>query len=195
MRDTLRSILSDRDLAAVTFNHFLLYLFFIWAPLYVPLYLHEVLGIAWSQLGWVFFVMLIPYVIIEYPAGFIADRWLGDKEIMFVGFILAGLSLAAIGFVTTVTPIVYIAIILIGSRVGAAMVESMTESHFFRRVSEKDVNAVSVFRGIWPLADLIAPVVGSLLLISGNYTLLFFVTGGFITIAGMSATLCIKDFR
>src|SRR3989338_5716343 len=43
LRETLRRILRDRDLAAVTFGHLLLYLFFVWAPFYTPLYLHSVL--------------------------------------------------------------------------------------------------------------------------------------------------------
>jgi len=195
MGDTLRCIFHDRDLAAVTFGHLLLYLFFVWAPLYVPIYLHSELGIPWNDLGWIFFVMLLPYVLIQYPSGVLADRYLGDKEMMFAGFLLAGSSLAAIGFFSASTPLVVIACVLIVSRIGSALIESMTEAHFFRRVSEKDINSVSVFRGIWPLANLIAPVAGSFILLFGSYELLFFFTGGFIAIAGAGATLFIKDFR
>ncbi|MCR4333597.1 MAG: MFS transporter [Patescibacteria group bacterium] len=193
--DTLRCMWHDRDLAAVTFGHLLLYLFFVWAPLYVPVYLHNSLDMPWSTIGWMFSVMLIPYVLIQYPAGVIADRYLGDKELMFAGFIISGTALAAVGLFTTSTPIFIIVCVLVVSRIGSALVEGMTEGHFFRRVSEKDVNSVSIFRGIWPLADLIAPVVGSLILIVGGYEILFFVTGGFIAIVGAITTLFIKDFR
>lgn len=195
MIDTLRCILRDRDLAAVTFGHLLLYLFFIWAPLYVPVYLHAELGIPWSELGWIFFVMLLPYVLIQYPSGVLADRYIGDKEMLFAGFFLAGISLAAVGLFSSATPLIVIAGVLIASRVGSALIESMTEGHFFRRVSEKDINSVSVFRGIWPLANLAAPIVGSLILLFGNYQLLFFLTGGFIALAGVGATAFIRDFR
>ncbi len=195
MGDTLRCIMRDRDLAAVTFGHLLLYLFFIWAPLYVPVYLHTELGIPWSELSWIFFVMLVPYVLIQYPSGVIADKFLGDKELMFGGFLLAGVSLAAVSLFTSSTPLVLIALVLVASRAGAALMESMTEIHFFRRVSERDANSISIFRGAWPLANLIAPVVGSLILIFGNYEMLFAITGGFIAIAGVGATLFIKDFR
>jgi len=192
--ETLRSILRDRDLAAVTFGHLLLYLFFVWAPFYTPLYLHEVLGIPWSELGWMFAVMLVPYVLIEYPAGILADKWIGDKELMFAGFLIMGSSLAAIGLLTPSSPLMLILAILVASRAGAALVESMTEGHFFRRVSEKDIGSVSIFRGIWPLSDIIAPVVGSIILVVGSYQSLFFITGGFIALAGMGTTLLIKDF-
>lgn len=195
MGDTLRCILKDRDLAAVTFGHLLLYLFFVWAPLYVPAYLHIELGILWSDIGWMFFIMLLPYVLLQYPSGVLADRYIGDKEMLFAGFVLAGVSLAAIGLFSAATPLALIVGTLVVSRVGAALIESMTEAHFFRRVSEKDINSISIFRGIWPLANLIAPVAGSVILIFGSYQALFAITGGLIAIAGGAAALLIRDFR
>ncbi|OYV63020.1 MAG: hypothetical protein B7X03_03390 [Parcubacteria group bacterium 21-58-10] len=195
LRDTLTCILHDRDLAAVTFGHLILYSFYSWAPLYVPAYLHAVLGIPWSSLGWMFSLMLIPYVLIEYPAGWIADTVLGDKEMLLAGFLIAGASLASLSLLTPATPIAVIVVILVCSRVGSALIESMTEGHFFRRVSERDVNSISVFRGVWPVASLLAPVVGSSILFFGTYQLLFLLTGGFIMLAGAGATLLIRDFR
>lgn len=195
MRDTLVCIMGDRDLAAVTFGHLVLYLFYIWAPLYVPIYLHNVLGIPWSHLGWMFSIMLIPYTLIEYPAGWVADRILGDKELMIAGFLIAGGALASVSLLTAATPVFLILCVLVCSRIGAALIESMNEGHFFRRVSERDINSVSIFRGVWPLADVIGPVLGSLILVFGNYQLLFIVTGGFVCIAGVAATLLIKDFN
>ena len=197
VHDTIRHLLHDRDLAAVTIGHLILYLFYMWAPLYVPVYLHGVLGLPWSELGWVFSIMLVPYVLIEYPAGWVADRILGDKEMMLVGFILAGFSLASVGLITAHSSILMIVTILLATRAGAALIESMTEGHFFRRVSEQDIVSVSVFRGVWPLANIIAPLAGTLILFCShsNYPLFFVLTGGFVMIAGTIATLRIKDFR
>ncbi|MDO8751965.1 MAG: MFS transporter, partial [Candidatus Wolfebacteria bacterium] len=195
MRDTLLCIMNDCDLASVTVGHLILYLFYIWAPLYVPMYLHTILGIPWSSLGWMFSIMLIPYVVIQYPAGWIADRVLGDKELMFVGFVIAGGALASISLLSPTSSLGLIALILVISRVGAALVESMTEGHFFRRVSEKDINSISIFRGIWPLANFIGPVIGSSILLVGGYQALFALTGGFIIIAGITTTWLITDFR
>jgi len=195
VRDTLACIMRDRDLAAVTFGHLLLYMFFVWAPFYTPIYLHIELGIPWSDLGWVFSIMLLPYVLIQYPAGLLADRVFGDKELMFAGFILAGLSFAAVGLFTSSTPLIIIVSVLFVSRIGAALIEVMTEGHFFRRMSEKDVNAISVFRGIWPLTELTAPIIGSAILVFGNFELFFVITGGFIAVFGAISALLIKDFR
>ncbi len=195
VRDTLNHLARSRDLAAVTFGHFVLYLFYVWAPLYIPVYLHAILGIPWSTLGWMFSVMLIPYILIEYPAGWVADKILGDKELMVAGFLIAGSALAAVSALTASSSPFSILIILIGTRAGAALIESMTEGHFFRRVSEKDIVSVSVFRGVWPLASLIAPLVAGLIIYFGNYQLLFILTGGFVAIAGVLSSLLIKDFR
>jgi MFS family permease len=192
---TLGTLVSDRDTAAVLFGHLLLYFFFIWAPLYTPFFLHAHLGISWSEIGWLFSFMLLPYVLIQYPAGFLADRFWGDKELMFGGFLLAGGALAAFGLFTPATPLFVIAAVLIASRIGSALIETMTEGHFFRRVSEKNVNAVSVFRGIWPLSEFLAPVIGSVILVFGSYELFFLVAGGFIALAGAGTTLFIKDFN
>lgn len=195
MDDTIRHIWHDPDLMAVTVAHFLLYLFFFWAPFYTPLYLHTVLGIPWSELGWIFAVTLIPSVLIEFPAGMLADKVIGDREMMFAGFLIAGVSLAAIGLLTASTPIWIIVSVLMGTRIGAGFIESMTEGHFFRRVSEKDINSVSIFRGIWPLSELVAPLIGSAILIFGNnFGAFFAITGGIIAFGGMAATFFIKDF-
>jgi len=195
MRDTLVCIARDRDLASVTFAHFLLYLFYIWAPFYVPVYLHSELGFPWTSLGWIFALMLIPYVLLEYPAGWIADKFLGDKEMMFVGFLVAGVSLASISLLTPTSSILCIVAVLVCSRVGTALIEGMTEGHFFRRVSVDDINSMSFFRSVWPLANTIAPLIASLILLYGTFHLFFLLTGGFIALAGTAATLRIKDFR
>ena len=192
---TLVHIAKHRDLAAVTFANLLLYLFYVWVPLYTPAYLHSVLGISWSDLGWMFSLMLVPYVLIEYPAGWIADRWLGDKELMLAGFLIAGGAAMSLSLLTPTTSLTLILILLIASRVGAALIESMVDAHFFRRISKRDINSVSVFRSVWPLSLIIGPIAGSVLLINGTYSSFFLITGGFITIAGVITTLLIKDFK
>ena len=192
---TARPLVRDRDLAAVTLAHLLLYLFLMWAPLYTPIYLHNVLGIPWSTLGWMFSIMLVPYVLLEYPAGWVADRFIGDKELMFVGFFIAGGGLAAIGFLSSTSSLALILFVLVASRIGAALIESTTEGHFFRRVSERDINSISVFRGIWPVANFIAPVAGSCILFFGTFQLFFALTGGFIALVGAATALLTRDFR
>ncbi len=191
----LRILINDRNLAAVSFAHLLLYLFYAWAPLYVPIYLHTTLGIPWSELGWMFSIMLIPFVLIEYPAGIVADRFLGDKELMVLGFIIMGSSLAAFSLIDVSSSVVFIVTLLFASRIGAALVESMTEAHFFRAVSEIDTEMIALYRMTWPFADIVAPIIGSILLFVNGFGGLFIVTGAILIIAGTASALLIRDFR
>lgn len=194
VRNAVADIAHNRDLTAVTFAHFVLYLFYMWAPLYIPVYLHAVLGIPWLTLGWMFSVMLIPYILIEYPAGWVADRFLGDKDLMLAGFLIAGSALAAVSTITAQSTPFYILSILLATRAGAALIESMTEAHFFRCISQKDISSVSIFRGVWPLATCIAPLVASLILSFSGYPFFFILAGGFVVIAGVTAVFFIRDF-
>jgi MFS family permease len=139
--------------------------------------------------------MLVPYVLIEYPAGWIADRFLGDKELMVAEFLVAGGAVAAFCLLTPATSLAVILVILVASRIGAALVESMIEAHFFRRVSKRDINSVSVFRSVWPLSYIIGPIVGSIILVASGYSTFFLLTGAFVIVAGALSALLIKDFR
>lgn len=195
VRATCFCLWSDPDLRAASLGGAVLQFFFHLAPLYIPLYLHTVLGFAWSDLGWVFAIMLLPFVFLEYPAGWIADRWLGDKELLIAGFIIAGFAFAALGFVTASTPLTVIALILFVSRIGGALIEAMVESHFFRRVTSHDANTISVFRMMRPLGALVAPLFASVLLVGGNYLLFFMVSGALIVSLGIIATIPLRDVR
>ncbi|HFC10680.1 MAG TPA: MFS transporter [Candidatus Kaiserbacteria bacterium] len=195
LSEALSVLRHDRNLSAVTIAHFLLYLFYAWAPLYVPVYLHTTLHIPWSQLGWMFSIMLIPFVLIEYPAGVIADRILGDKELMVLGFIIMGSAFASFSFITKSSSIFFIVTLLVASRIGAALVESMTEAHFFRAVSEADTEMIALYRMAWPFADIVAPLIGSALLFTGGFSWFFIVTGGLLIFIGMGSAVAIRDFQ
>lgn len=192
---TCGCIWGDKDLRAGLLGNGVLQFFFHLAPLYIPLYLHTVLGFSWSDLGWIFAIMLLPFVFMEYPAGYIADRWLGDKELLITGFLITGVAFAAVALITATTPLWLIALILILSRVGAALVEAMVEGHFFRRVSEQDATTISVFRMMRPLGALVAPLFASAVLLSGNYVAFFILSGGLIAAFGIIVTIPLRDVR
>jgi MFS family permease len=195
MVETVGCLIKDRDLRAIGIVNAVLQFFYHLAPLYIPLYLHDQLGMPWSELSWVLAIALIPFVLLEYPAGWLADRRLGDKELLVLGFVIMGAAFTLLAYVGVDTPIAVIVGILIATRIGAALVEAMTEGHFFRRVSASDANTVSLFRMARPFSALIAPLVGTALLSAGSYGALFVITGSIIVFAGVYAALRIKDIR
>jgi MFS family permease len=195
VREACRCVAKDHDLRAVAASMFILQVFYHLSPFYIPLYLHTVLGIPWSELGWVFATVLIPFVLIEYPAGVLADKKLGDRTLLLAGFIITGLSFMMVGMITASTSIMLILLILLMTRVGAALVEAMVEGHFFRRVSEKDTNTVSVFRMMRPLGALTAPIIGSLFLAVSTYQMLFVCTGLMIAIIGVLVAIHVRSLK
>jgi MFS family permease len=188
-------LLKDKDLRAVVIAHGTLQFFYHIAPLYIPLYLHNVLHMPWTQLGWIFALMLLPFVLLEYPAGWLADHTLGDQELLLGGFVLMAAAFAALALVTPDTMVLVIVIILVMNRAGAALVEAMSEGHFFRRVSETDAATVSLFRMTRPVAALTAPIIGSIILSVSGYGTLFVVTGALIGVVGVMAALRIRDIK
>lgn len=195
LRETLEHAFRDGDLRAVIGAEFMLQSFYQLAQLYVPLYLHNALGVPWSELGWILAVMLLPFVLLEYPAGAVADVLLGDKRIMVAGFVIMGFTFGLIASIGAATPLSLLLIILVLTRVGAALVEAMAEGHFFRRVNEENTATVSVFRMTRPVAALIAPVLGSALLALAGYGWLFMITGGVFVFVGVLFALHITDVR
>lgn len=192
---TCLCLINNHDSRAVLVANFVLQFFFHIAPLYIPLYLHTALGWDWSDLGWVFALMVLPFLVVEYPVGWLADKKWGDKELMAVGFTITGLSFASLALVTASTTLAVIATILVVSRIGAAMAEATVEGHFFRRVNESDENSVVVFRMARPLSALTAPIVGTLLLVSESYGALFITAGLLIAFFGAFAALAVRDIR
>lgn len=140
----------NKNLRSIFFIALLLNLFFSIAVVYIPIYLHENLGMSWQVLGPIFSLMLIPFILIEIPAGIIADKYLGEKELLLVGF--ATITCALFLFHSITTPTIWLwAAVLFGSRVGAALIESMRETYFFKIIDVKDVDYINLFRTAGPL--------------------------------------------
>lgn len=195
IRSTGVALFKDHDERAIALSNFLLQFFFHIFPLYVPLYLHTVLGMPWSDLGWVLAVSLIPNVVLEYPAGWLADTQFGDKALLAIGYSIGGLSFASLTFVTATTSIWIILSILVMMRIGTSLIEAMTEAHFFRRVSSDDAEAVSIFRMMRPLGALTAPIIGTILLSTVTYSGLFVFSGFGTLIIGVWAAYMLQNLK
>lgn len=189
---TLHCLIHSKEIRSVLIANTILQSFFIWAPVYVPLYLHVDLGISWEALGPVFALMLLPFLLIELPMGFLEDQFRGARAVMATGFTITGVSLMAFSFVTATTSLATIAIILVLTRVGAALIEITAETSFFRDVGGEDAESVSFFRMTRPLGMLVGPLIGSVLLLFVSLQALF-IPLGLLTLFGIPFALKIKD--
>lgn len=134
----------SKSVRRVTIARFILEFFYGLMIIYTPIYLHDVIGFAWNEIGTIFAIMLLPFVLFEWPVGALADKETGEKEIMSLGFGVMGISLLFMPFLGH--NIVHWTIILFLSRIGAAFTEITTESYFFKRINSEDTGLISIFR-------------------------------------------------
>jgi MFS family permease len=192
-RAVVRRTLGDRDIRGISGAYLVLQSYFQVSRLYIPLYLHTALGMPWSELGWLIALSLVPVVLIEYPIGAIADHVFHDREFLLAGFLGTGIGYGLIAFVGAGTPFAVILGILVAANSMGAVAEAATESHFFRRVSERNAAAVGAFRMLRPVSALLAPVLGSAFLAGGGYGALFAASGLLIAALGSACALLIRN--
>ncbi len=174
VRDMLRDAARDVDIRTVMAAQFLLQFFYTWAVVYIPLYLATYVGFDWPTISQVLAAGLLAFVIFEYPTGYIADRHIGEKEMMALGFVFLTLSSASISFMAGFGVLGWM-VLMFTSRIGASLVEVTTESYFFKKVDGTEPNLVSLFRLMRPLANLLGTVTGSIALIFLPFPLIFIV--------------------
>jgi MFS family permease len=163
--------------------------------IYTPIYLHTNLGLPWSSIGIIFSIMLLPFVFVQFPAGKLADAILGEKEILSVGFIIMALATTTIFFIDSKSILVW-ALILLGTRVGAALVEIMCDVYFFKKVDNKNANLISFFRMSRPFAYIISPLVVAIILsVFGLDLKSLFLILGFLMFFGLRYSLAIVDTK
>jgi MFS family permease len=187
------SIFKNKNLLGILSSSFLLQFFFSWMIIYTPIYLHEHIGFSWSQIGWIFSVMLLPFVITEYPLGKIADKKLGEKELLISGFAIMAITTATMTFIVSPSLWLWMTILFL-SRIGASTVEAMTETYFFKKISSSDARYLSLFRSAKPWAYIIGPASATLFLFFYDLRFLFSALA-MIMVFGIVAALSIKDTR
>ncbi len=190
---TIGRLFKNRSLTIITGINFIIQFFYAWMIIYTPIYLTQHIGLSWESLGVIFTVMLLPFVLIPYPLGRIADKKFGEKELLIVGLFVMGASTLALSIPKAPVILVWMAILLM-TRIGAATAESMVEVFFFKHVGPKDTGLISLFRDMSPFAFVVAPLLGTLILNVSSYHILF-ITLGVIVLIGAILALRLKDTR
>lgn len=163
---------NKRDLKRILFSNILLQFFYAVMVIFMPIFLTESLGFDWQKVGIIFAIMLLPFLILEWPLGYIADHKLGEREILGFGFIVMAVSTMLIPFTWSTSLLVWAGILFV-TRVGASSVEIGNEAYFFRQVKERDAGIIGIFRTTRPLAYIIAPLFASIILNLANVRSLF----------------------
>ncbi len=193
IKETISETWENKDIRFGMLSHYVLQFFYATMVVYLPLHLVNTIGFSWPEIGALFTIMLLPFVIFEIPVGWLADKKYGEKELMIFGFIVS--SVSALLIAIQQNPIFLIwAFILFLSRVGASFAEITTESYFFKHTKGSDSDTISLFRMSRPLSYVVAPIIATILLaLSGMQSV--FIALSAITILGAFFALRIKDTR
>ncbi len=189
----LRTFWATQSIRAVFLAHFVLQMFFMVMVVYTPIYLTDRVGLSWAQFGIVMFFAQMAYVLCEYPIGIIADKYIGEKEMMGLGFLVLAISTAWISFVTIPDVIIW-SIIMFVTRVGASLVEVTTESNFFKQTKSSDAQIISFFRITRPLAIVVGTLGASLALLYLPFNLLYILTA-LLMVPALFFTLNVVDSK
>jgi len=193
MAKTLKIVLKDRDLFKIFSSNFILRFFFSWMVIYAPIFLHDQIGFSLSQIGLIIGIGLIPFILLEVPLGKIADSRFGEKEILSIGFVIAAISTFAFSLISVKIFWVW-ALIMFMTRVGASMIEVMSETYLFKKIDVDDVSIMELYRAVRPFVYVISPIIASILLIYFDMKYLFIVLS-FVVISGLFYSLTLKDSK
>ncbi|OHA46310.1 MAG: hypothetical protein A2541_02650 [Candidatus Taylorbacteria bacterium RIFOXYD2_FULL_36_9] len=192
---TVKVIWKNKNLQNIFMANFLLFFFYSWMTIYTPLYLHKDMGFSWREIGLIFSVMLLPFVLVQFPLGRLADKKWGEKEILSLGFILIAISTGVISFVMDKNMILWMIILFI-TRIGAGTIEIMCDTYFFKKVDSLDAKVISFYRMVSSSAYILGPLLAVLAFnfLSFNIKYLFLVLG-LIMIFGLKFSLSLKDTK
>ncbi len=179
-----------KDILAIDF---LLNFFYAVMVVYMPLYLHDHIGLSWASIGLVFSIMLLPFVFFELPLGKIADKWLGEKEIMIGGIIIITLSTIATSFLLSPNWVLW-AIVLFLTRTGASTIEIMKETYLFKKIDGVDTGIISLSRVNVPLSYLVGPIFVSIVISFLDFKYIFLLLG-FVMLVSLKFVWNLRDTK
>jgi MFS family permease len=175
--ETFKYLKTNRHMFAIVMVNFLLQFFFAWMVVYTPIYLYDHLGFNWDQIGFMFFIMLAPFVVLGLPIGLLIDKYhLNKRLLLYVGFIIMIISTIIIAFLTS-TNLVLWALILFMTRVGASIIETTGEVYFFSHITVDDAYLLSIYRDMSPVAYIIAPIIATMIFFIFPFKYLFIILG------------------
>ncbi len=180
LKQAFTATLNNKDIFSIYIINFILQFFYAWMTIYMPIYLHKYIGLTWDKIGIILSFTLLPFVLIQYPLGKLSDR-IGEKEMLSIGFIFITLSTGLIYFINDGSMFLWSAILLL-TRIGAAMIEVLCETYFFKKVGPEDAEIISFYRNAFPLSYVIAPLIATVLLYFAPMKALFMILAVFMLI-------------
>jgi MFS family permease len=161
--DVIRKAFKRKNIMRIYYISFVLEFFFSLMVIYAPLYLLD-LGFTWDKISIMFTMMLIPFVILPYPAGVLADKKTGEKEMIIFSIIMMAVSTFALFFLHSMSVFVW-GVALFATRIGASLIETLRDSYFYKKIDGSEVDMIDFFRTAMPIAYIISTGLSFLMLL------------------------------
>ncbi len=155
----LKKFFTNKNLFRAYGINFLLQFFYCWMVIYTPIYLYNYVHFSWEEIGIIFSVMLLPFILVPFHVGRYGDK-VGERLMLMSGFTIIALATISIFFINDHKVWLW-ALILFATRVGAATIEVMSDAYFFKHIKPENEEYVGIFRSITPLSYIIGPVAAS----------------------------------
>ena len=170
IKEALTLLKQHKPLQKILSITWILQIFYALMSLFMAPYLQS-LGFSWGQIGIIFSIMLVPFVLFEFPVGRYLDTHRNEKHLLVFALALIAFTVVLL-LAPLSTSMWYFAFVLFVSRIGASIVEVTTDSYFFRHIQDTAVGLASLYQSALPLAYLIAPLVGGIIFSFGGFHLL-----------------------
>ncbi len=170
---------------------FVLRFFYAVMTIYMPLYLRDI-GFSWGDIGLIFAVMLVPFIFVEYPAGVLADKKYGEKEMLFIGSIIIIFSIVIMYFINDPILWVWMSILFV-SRIGAALLEAVQDSYFYKQIDENDVALINFFRSTRSIGYIASAILIGITLYLFDDMRYIFIVLSIMFIVGLYPIVILKD--
>lgn len=178
----ITEIFENKNIYGIFVAAFAVNIFYIIMTIYTGIYLLQNGITLQTFLTFIMPIALVPFILLPYQLGKIADKKLGEKEMLIAGMFIMGVICILITFFKNDSPLFW-AFILFLSRIGAATAEEMYNSYFFKKVKPTDSFLIGLFGGLYTTAMIVAPLFASIILISLELNFIFFFLGIFILLS------------
>ncbi len=186
-------MLKDRDMRGIFIVDILIQSFYALMIIYTPIYLHTYIGFDWTTIGILFSIMLLPFVLVGIPEGFLADSGFGEKNTIALGFLICGIATLACAIYGDGSAVLW-AILLFLTRVGIASSDMVSDTYFFKKVNGRDIQKIAIYRTARPIAYVLSSVVATIILSLTDIRGLLVVLG-LLMFYGIRVSLSINDVK
>jgi len=184
-RSAWRKMLREPNLFHIYIVSFALEFFYVIMIIYTPIYLRAI-GFSWEDIGLMFTVMLLPFVLLQYPLGALADKRFGEKEFLIMSLGLAFSVTVAVGLFSSAS-LFFWSVLLFLSRVGAAGIEVLRDAYFYKQIDGGDDDLIAFFRTARPVANIVGALLAIPLLALFPLQSVFFLASGVLLVSIFSA--------